>query len=295
MITIQRTFIPGSRWVYIKLYTGEKTADDLLIHIIAPVIKKLQKANSIEKWFFIRYYDPDFHLRIRLLTHNSQYVGEIIQQFYHKLNILNRNHLLWKVQLDTYNRELDRYDNRLIEEAESVFYADSECILSILKYITKNENYRWMIALKLINELLSDFGLSIGEKQKLLEYLSKSFKAEHGFNEFNSKQFSSKFRVNKKIIESVLDNRIIEKDFISLSQPIRKRTKRLKPIVEQIKLKARKDNNINELLKSYLHMTLNRLFRSKNRQHEMILYDFMFRYYSSEIAKKRYHLKNEYI
>lgn len=64
MNKIHRTFIPGSQWVYIKLYTGEKTADDLLIQVIAPVIKKVQKAQHIKKWFFIRYSDPDFHLRI---------------------------------------------------------------------------------------------------------------------------------------------------------------------------------------------------------------------------------------
>lgn len=38
-------------------------------------------------------------------------------------------------------------------------------------------------------------------------------------------------------------------------------------------------------------MTLNWLFRSKNRMHELILYDFMFRYYTSEIAKEKYNKK----
>ncbi|GHV23349.1 hypothetical protein FACS1894174_09080 [Bacteroidia bacterium] len=48
---------------------------------------------------------------------------------------------------------------------------------------------------------------------------------------------------------------------------------------------------MNELLKSYIHMMLNRLFRSKNRMHEMVLYDFMFRYYTSGIAKEKYNKK----
>jgi len=292
MSAIQRSFIPGSPWVYIKLYTGEKTADDLLIQVIAPIIKKLQKDRCIEKWFFIRYSDPDFHLRIRLLAKDTQNTGEIIQLFYQKLYQRNKFRLVWKIQLDTYNRELERYGEQLIEEAESVFFVDSECVLSILENLNGNENYRWMIALKLIDELLSDFGLNTEAKQKLMEEVSKAFKTEFGFNEFNAKQFNTKFRENKKTVESVLNNSINEKAFISLFQPIKKRTKRLKPIVEQIKIKSKKENNkVNELLKSYLHMMLNRLFRSNNRIHELILYDFMSRYYTSEMAKEKYNKK----
>jgi len=284
----QQTFIPGSRWIYFKLYTGSKTADDLLIQGITPILKKLQRKHVFEKWFFIRYFDPDFHLRIRLLLSDVRYIGVVFLLFYQKLNKWNRNHLLWKVQLDTYNRELERYGDHLIEEAESIFCADSECILSIIKKLNSNENYRWMIALKLIHELLSDFGLNMEEKQKLMEEISKAYKTEFGFNEFNSKQFNSKFRDNKKTVESVLNNSFNEKEFIILSQSIKMRTKQLAPIIEQIKRKATKEYSVNGLLKSYLHMMLNRLFRSKNRLHELILYDFMFRYYTSEIAKEKY-------
>ena len=291
MSTVQRSFIPGSRWIYIKLYTGEKTADDILIKTIASTLTKLCIEHSIEKWFFIRYSDTDFHLRIRLLVHNSECIGEIINLFYKKLSKWNQNGLLWKVQLDTYNRELERYGKHLIEETESIFYADSECILSIIKKLNGNENYRWMIALKLINELLSDFGLNIEEKLKLMENLCKLYKIEFGFNDYNSKQFNTKYRENKAVVESVLNNTFIEKEFVSLFQVIKKRSKILISIVEQIKTKSRKDNEVNELLKSYLHMMLNRLFRSKNRIHEMILYDFMFRYYTSEIAKEKYNKK----
>ncbi|MDR0230821.1 MAG: thiopeptide-type bacteriocin biosynthesis protein [Dysgonamonadaceae bacterium] len=293
MSTIQRTFIPGSQWVYFKFYTGEKTADDILIKAIAPILKKLQKKQTLEKWFFIRYSDPNFHLRIRLLVCDTQYIGEVIQLFCQQLGRWNDDHLLWKVQLDTYNRELERYGKYLIEESESFFHADSNCILSIIKKLNGNENYRWMIALKLIDELLSDFGLNMEEKQKLMEILSKSYKVEFGFNDYNSKQFNTKFRENKSIVESVLNNALNETAFISLFQAIKKRTKELIPIVEQIKIKSKKDNNVNDLLKSYLHMMLIRLFRSKNRMHEMILYDFMFRYYTSEIAKKKYNKKED--
>lgn len=290
---IQRRFIPGSEWVYIKLYTGNKTADEILIRGIYFIIRILEKRGLIRRWFFIRYTDPDFHLRIRLLTTNNDCIGDVIHAFYDKLNYWVKSDLIWKVQLDTYNRELERYGGPLIEEAELFFYVDSECALSIMKKIEtlKNENYRWMIALKMIDELFVDFSLDIMARKQIMDQLSNSFKTEFGFNEYNSKQFNSKYRENKNTIESILKNTINDKNFISLCLPVKHRSKRMVPVVGQLQIKLKKQNNkiaLNALLISYIHMMINRLFRSKNRMHELILYDFMSRYYTSEIARRKY-------
>jgi len=293
MKKIQRTYIPGNDWIYFKLYTGSKTADEFLIRTVSSFVNNLFKNQLIKKWFFIRYLDPDFHLRIRFMVKDAYNVGIIINLFSKQLNYWIDNGLLWKIQIDTYNRELERYGNALIEEAESFFWIDSEAILSIIKKITVYDNavYRWMICLKMIDCLLSDFSFNITEKQQLMENLSHSYKMEFGFNDYNSKQFNTKFRENKSIIESVLNNTINDKTFILLYNPIQNRSKRLIPIVESIKKKLKKKNvnlNLSDLLASYIHMMINRLFRSKNRLHELIIYDFMRRYYTSEISKLKY-------
>jgi len=287
----QRKYPPGSEWLYMKIYAGNKTIEKILVEEIPFIINKIKQSELIIKWFFIRYVDPEFHLRIRFLSNNKQNTGQIIDIVNKRFNKLIESNLVWKIQLDTYNRELERYGIQLIEEAESIFYADSECILSILKDLKGNENYRWMIALKLIDALLSDFGLTVEEKQKLMEDAGKAYKAEFGFNEFNAKQFNTKFRENKKTVESVLNNSLNEQAFMLLLQPIKKRSKQIIPIAGQIKSKSTKDHSVNELLKSYLHMMLNRLFLTNNRLHELILYDFMLRYYASEIAKEKYNKK----
>lgn len=36
---------------------------------------------------------------------------------------------------------------------------------------------------------------------------------------------------------------------------------------------------LNDYLGSYAHMLMNRLFRSKNRVHEMVVYDLLYRHY----------------
>jgi thiopeptide-type bacteriocin biosynthesis protein len=291
----QRSFIPGSQWLYVKIYSGVKTVESLLIKEIYSLIVMIEKQQWVDKWFFIRYADPDTHLRIRFLLKDRQYTSNILNLFHKKLNQLMQENIIWKVQIDTYNRELERYGSSLIEEAESIFWIDGETVLSIIKKLSiyGNEHYRWMICLKMIDCLLSDFSFTITGKQQLMETVSHAYKIEFGFNEYNSKQFNTKFRENKTVIESIFNDTIDDKNFLSLYRFIRVRSQRLIPIVELIKKKLEKKNvdlSLNNLLASYIHMMINRLFLSKNRVYELILYDFMRRYYTSEIAKVKYNI-----
>nr|WP_297169238.1 thiopeptide-type bacteriocin biosynthesis protein [uncultured Dysgonomonas sp.] len=293
---IQRKFIPGSKWLYFKVYTGYKVADIILEKNISNIIKKLKKESIIDKWFFIRYNDPDFHLRIRLLLKETNSIGRVINFFYSQLKYLEKDSLIWKIQIDTYNRELERYGHEMIELAESIFYYDSESLLPIISKLRllPNQNYRWMIALRIIDEFLSDFLFGIVDKQKIMKDLSDSFKVEFGFNKYNSKQFNSKFRENKKEIESLLNGINHNPDFNFLTDLLKKRSKSFRPIVLLIKENIKPSTiNLNSLISSYIHMTLNRLFRSKNRLHELVIYDFMYRYYTSEIAKLKIQQSNE--
>ena len=58
---MKRTFILGEEWLYYKLYTGTKTADLLLADVIGPLCKTFIANGWIDKWFFIRYHDPESH------------------------------------------------------------------------------------------------------------------------------------------------------------------------------------------------------------------------------------------
>jgi len=293
MKTVQRTFMPGSKWVYFKIYTGVKTADDILTRPISSIIKQLYKNKWIEKWFFIRYSDPDFHLRIRFFVTDISYIGNVINLFFDVLNRFEKDGLISKIQLDTYHRELERYGKNLMEETETLFCIDSECAVSLLKKLfDKDENYRWMIALLSIDQFLTDFSIDIKTKQQWMERWSLAFRTEFGFDMYNSKQFNDKYREHKSTIEQVLKNLVESDEYNALRLPINKRTTKLKSLIRGIQDKLSDvkslDISLDTLLSSYIHMITNRLFRSKNRQHEMVIYDFLNRYYKSEIAKEKY-------
>jgi thiopeptide-type bacteriocin biosynthesis protein len=284
----KRTFIPGSEWIYFKVYTGIKTAEKIINTELYDIVRELKKNDLIDKWFFIRYTDPSFHLRIRFLSKNKKDIGEIILIFNDKIKHLVESNLVWKVQLDTYNREIERYNEQFIDYAESIFYVDSDCQLSLIRSIEKykNEQYRWMISLLLIDSYLSLFRFKIKEKKSFLLILDELHKKEFGFNEFNAKSFNTMFRNNKSILESVMYAKVDDQNFNTMVKYVKDSSERMRPEIDKIYFKMKRGKmNLFPVLSSLIHMSLNRLFIEKNRTYELVLYDYMRRFYSSEFVK----------
>lgn len=134
---MQRNFCLGSEWLYYKIYTGVKTTDLILLEKLQPVILQLKKRKIIQQWFFIRYKDTDEHFRIRFLIDNTTNLSKVIKAFYPVMNELLQDNLIWKIQTDTYKRELERYGEITIEDSEFLFWKDSEMILQYLS-VKKN-------------------------------------------------------------------------------------------------------------------------------------------------------------
>ena len=290
MRKVQRTYLPGSNWLYFKIYTGVVTADKIIANEIFRFIDKLKIEGLITKWFFIRYSDPDFHLRIRVRLKDVSDIGTIISLFYLTIKRLEAKNLIWKVQIDTYQRELERYHKELIEDGESFFYVDSEYTVKIIrKILVHNEECRWIIAFKMIDSLLSDFLFTLEQKLNLMERQSISFKKEFGFDEFNAKQFNTKYRDCMKIIHNIIkEDETLDKPLKRMIDELHKRSADLKPVCMTIIKKCKQHKIDYTLLPGhYIHMMLNRLFYEQARMHELIIYEFLRRYYASEIARSK--------
>lgn len=294
MDNTKQHFFLGESWLYFKVYIGFKTADLLLKEIIFPLTQQLKQEKIISHWFFIRYNDPDFHIRIRLFLPNVDKLGSIIQKIHKSLQSFFDDGLIWKIQYDTYNREMERYGEQTIELSEHLFCADSEMVASLLKslYGDDCEKKRWLLSLRAIDELLSSFGYSIHRKLALLNLLQESFKKEFNINGNLKKQFSLNFRQNRTDVEKIIK---VSKEEYPLLCPIFEKSEKTKMLVGQI-LESENNNilqvPLDSLLNSYIHMMVNRFFRTKPREHELILYDFLYRYYDSEINKIKYQNKN---
>src|SRR5207237_523935 len=61
---VARSFIPGSDWLYVKLYCGPESGDAVLREVVGPLVAAGRSSGLVQQWFFIRYGDPKWHLRL---------------------------------------------------------------------------------------------------------------------------------------------------------------------------------------------------------------------------------------
>ena len=254
-------------------------------------IKELIKNDVIDKWFFIRYSDPDFHIRLRLHLNETRDFSCMFNRFFVVLQPVVNAGLVWNIQCDTYQREMERYGYNSISFIEDLFFIDSDHIVRLLQRFDNDhsEQLRWKTALVLIDGFLSAFSFDLSQKGELLNTMATSFKKEFGFmNHHTTKQLNDKYRACRKDIENTLrwENEVAE-----MIDIIKTRYHTTLPIAEKL-IGMNKNGELqvplNSLLTSLIHMTMNRWFRTKNRLHEMVIYEFLSRYYASEIAKEKY-------
>lgn len=286
MKDIKRYFSIGSEWLYYKLYMGSKTSEDFLISKLKPLADQLLKDNIIDKWFFINYNDPNRHIRVRFhLINIERDFYNVVQSFNNILNPLTKQRLLSEVVVGTYKRELERYGEHTINEFESLFFHNSELVVNILSLCEDQPTRRWLLGIKAIDFILDDWGADLIYKRDLFESLKSSFGDEMGVNSSINRQLSSKFRTNRSLI-----NTILEEDENELIHFLIIHREKTVPVIERIKNKKKAQilkGNIGDLLKSYIHMHYNRLFSSRQRMNEWVVYYFLHQYYRSKVAQNK--------
>lgn len=296
VIPIKRSFITGDDWLYFKIYCGVKTADQILKYCLIDVLKQLRENGLIEKWFFIRYADPKNHLRVRFKVRNTSQISEVIQILKGSLSYFLDHKLIWKIQTDTYNRELERYGASSIEYSESLFQVSSEQTIQLLEMLNgenevRDNEIRWFFGLKIIDMLLESFNFDIYAKKDLLENISEGFGREFNIDIELKKQIGERFRKERSTIVNCLKNEDSLDDDFKIAFNILHQSKITCDTIAQTILKLHQINlletPLSHLLSSYIHMVMNRLFTSNQRHTEMIQYHLLWHFYRSEIAQKK--------
>lgn len=288
----QRTFALGSEWLYVKIYCGTKTADEVLTQMIQPLTEQLLQQAVIDQWFFIRYSDPKPHLRLRFKGTGSFYAQVIAYLNQAIVPFLDAG-LITSFQTDTYVRELERYGTHNIEASEKLFYFDSKAVVNVLNIFESEalEDLRWQLALRGIDTMLSDFGLDLPQKRDLLERMKTGFAKEFGLDgKLGKKQLSQKYREVRSDVESVLTTEFDDSHLLYTAfQIFEQRSNDWQTTIAQITAYSQQETyqTLEQLLPSYIHMLVNRMLRSKQRIHEVVLYDFLFQHYRSAIARTK--------
>jgi thiopeptide-type bacteriocin biosynthesis protein len=281
----ERRFVPGSRWLYMKLYGGPAGGDEVLTSAIAPLLLRPGFAAAVDRWFFIRYADPDPHVRVRFHGDPAALSGYVRPVVDEALAPLLADGRLWRVQLDTYEREVERYGGGDgVDLAEDLFRADSDAVVALVGELAGDSgaDRRWRLALVGMDRLLDDLGLDVAAKLDVSRRAREAFRAELAIGAPFDRQLGDKFRKLRLELE-----RLLAED---TPAPFVARSRALAPVVAALR-RCEADGRLTapvvDLAPSYLHMHVNRLLRSQQRAQEAILYDFLCRLYEGRLARER--------
>jgi lantibiotic biosynthesis protein len=289
---VRRRFPPGSEWLYAKLYTGAGTADQLLDHLVGPLVRSSLASGAADAWFFIRYADPDWHLRLRLHGEPRRLWAEVLPSLEAAAAPLLEAGQLWRMQLDTYEREVERYGgDRGIELAEQVFTADSEAVLAITASLQGDAglDLRWRLAMAGIDLLFDDLGLTLEEKRALARRAREGFGQEFGIDGTFRGRVSQRYRAERADLEALLDpGQDPPTPLATGLEALRRRSLQLAPVMAELRrlaLVGRLSTTLTDLAMSYAHMHASRLLRSAHRAQELVLYELLDRAYSSQAGR----------
>ena len=116
---LARTHAPGSEWLYAKLYAGTAAADRILLNVVAPLVEDVMQSEAADSWFFIRYADPNEHLRLRFHGAPAALRADVQPRVEAALTPLLEQGRAWRLCFDTYERELERYGGRTLSTSPS--------------------------------------------------------------------------------------------------------------------------------------------------------------------------------
>ena len=287
---IKRHFPLGSEWVFLKLYCGIGSVDMILNKTIAPIMNKLLQQGLIQKWFFIKYFDTEYHIRLRMLLKNPA-------DMYQVLNIVNESIaqsqekiLIWKIQPDMYSRELERYGPTTIEHCETLFFVDSMVTAQLFPLLQFGQNNRmtFLWGVKMTDDLLNAFQLTLEEKLALVDEVRKAYQREFNADKDTNDKINTKYNLMKGELEAMLANEDPEgKNKMKFSLLQQKIAMQMPIITEIVKLKQSGELQVDftGLVSSLIHMLLNRLISVKERLHEFLVYEFLVKQYRMQMFK----------
>jgi thiopeptide-type bacteriocin biosynthesis protein len=253
---------PGSEWLYLKLYSPEWRHDEIIADTLRTFADFATRAALSDGWFFIRYADPDSHLRIRFHGNAATLLGPLMAQVCEWAGELIDDDVCSKFSVDTYEREVERYGgHQLMDLAESIFMADSPYVAEALHAVSENRISIDPLTLAIVStdDLLGSLGLTT--KARTAFYRAATPTTRPG---------GSEYRLRKTDLRELLGCG----PNVELARLLSMRSAALAGVAEGLAAQLQHDltgNLGNDLYRSYIHMHINRILGTGREDEQLVL------------------------
>lgn len=267
----KRTIFPGNEWLFLKLYGNYTREEELIAFEINTICKELIEAKYIDEFFFMRYSDPDHHIRLRFKGNPEKLYTKVLPILSRWFKSLKNDGLLSTIEIDTYVREIERYGGvAAIDYAEKVFFYDSMVVLNILllKRLNKINIDIDEIALCSVISYLEDFNISYLNQIKLLDLIIKPSENRKNFQEHRNRyMFIGNSDNNWGNLRSTEEGMQLYNILRLRSAAIKEYTTKLEELAKSNDL----TNNLENIILSVIHLHCNRLFGTDREKEREIL------------------------
>lgn len=212
-------FYPGAPWLFLKLYYGPGLGsqtetrkfidDDLLGRFVAPLMSELEKAGRLSGFHFVRYADPEAHLRLRLLPKEGTALA-LLEQLRERLERQAQAGGFSKWVVATYEREADRYGGpELIAAAERLFTSDSRLCLRILAAVHKDAldpeiDLQVLLPIRSLNTLYRAFGFDLAARRDCFSQLRRAHEQARPLSASAKSALDVKYRQHSRAAQSLI-------------------------------------------------------------------------------------------
>lgn len=175
---VERKRFPGEEWVYLKLYAALSRHEELLAGPLRDIVALLQEHELLDRWFFIRYADPEPHLRLRFHAKEGKDTLAILALVLPWSAQLARRGQFQQVALDTYEREVERYGGPdAIDLLEQAFTIDSAlvCDLIAFQYAHRLTLDPLAVAVFTLEHCFASWGCTFQQRQEWTQLASEQY------------------------------------------------------------------------------------------------------------------------
>jgi thiopeptide-type bacteriocin biosynthesis protein len=255
---LPRNYPPGSEWLFVKVYCPRNVEEDVISGSMSTFAENVTASGLADAWFFLRYADPDPHLRLRFHGPPERLTGQLFGHVCDWARRLMSDELCLKFVFDTYEQEVERYGGLAgVTAAEALFSVDSRYAAELLRCSGAKQwpHDRTTLLVLSIDDLLDGLGMNEEERLRWYRGLAKPGGAEAG----------SDYRERKALLRSLLGTPGFlanEPGGAEVAGVFKARREALAPVaasLRQLSERGELNKSIDDLCASFVHLHVNRL------------------------------------